>query len=89
MEPGNPEPLHGIGTGSQTIRMAVPVPVVSPPQPHLVLSSYGLITSCVVDKEIVFQMCIIDDGTRVGVGVSEKTQVCLSTRNRHQVANDT
>ena len=27
MEPGNPEPLHGNGTGSQKIRMAVPVPV--------------------------------------------------------------
>ena len=89
MEPGNQEPFHE--TGSQKIRMAVPVPVISPPQPHRVLSSYGLITGFVVDKEIVFQMCVIDDGARGGIGgvvVSERTRVCLTERNRHQVAND-
>ena len=66
MEPGNPEPLHG--TGFQKIRMAVPVSVISPPQPHRVLSSYVLITGFVVDKEIVFQMCVVNDGTWGGVG---------------------
>ena len=45
MEPVNPEPLHG--TGAKKIRMAVPVPAISP---HRVLSSYGLITGFVVDK---------------------------------------
>ena len=52
MEPGNPELLHR--TGSQKIRMAVPVPAIKPPQPHHMLSSYGLITGFAVDKEIVF-----------------------------------
>ena len=64
MEPGNPEPLRG--TGFQTIQMVVSVPAISPPQPHRVLSSYGLITGFVVDKEIVFRMCVDDDGTRGG-----------------------
>ena len=67
MEPGNPELLHG--TGSQKIRMAVPVPIILPPQPHRVLSSYSLIIGFVVDKEIVFQMLVVDNGTRGGVGV--------------------
>ena len=65
MEPGNLEPLHGTRTGSQKIRMTVLVPVNSRPQPHRVLSSYSLITGFVVDKEIVFQMCVVDDRTQV------------------------
>ena len=68
MELGNLEPLHGTRTGSQKIRMTVLVPVISRPQPHRVLSSYRLITGFVVDKEIVFQMCVVDDRTRGGVG---------------------
>ena len=71
--------------------MAVPVPAILPPQPHHVLSSYGLTTGFVADKEIVFQICVVDDGTRGGVGgvgVSERTRICLTAQNRHQVAND-
>ena len=91
MKPGNPEPLHWTETGSQKIRMLVPVPANSTPQPHRALSSYSLITGFVVDKEIVFQMCVVDDGTRGeigGVGMSKRTRVCLTVRNHHQVAND-
>ena len=52
---------------------------------------YDLIKGFVVDKEIVFQMCVINDGTRGevgGVAVSERTRICLTARKRHQVAND-
>ena len=86
MEPGNPEPLRG--TGSQKIRMAVPEPVISPPQPHHVLSSYGLITGFVVDKDIFFKCASLTTEHGDRVGVSERTRVCLTARNRHQVAND-
>ena len=91
MEPGNPESLHG--TGSQKNRMAVLVQAVSTPRPHSMLSSYGLITDFVVDKEIFFQMqmCVVDDRTRGGVNgvrVIEMTRVCLTVLNHHQVAND-